>query len=70
VFDIGAHAGNRVRAFAALGCRVVAIEPQSDFAWLLRAFQEVQACLTRLIALGPYQFNWTIGESNQLASDR
>lgn len=36
VFDIGAHAGNRTRAFAALGCRVVALEPQPDFAWLLR----------------------------------
>src|SRR5262245_50425157 len=38
VFDIGAHAGNRVRAFAALGCRVVAVEPQPDFASLLRRF--------------------------------
>lgn len=37
VFDIGAHAGNRARAFAALGCRVVALEPQPDFARLLRA---------------------------------
>jgi FkbM family methyltransferase len=36
VFDIGAHAGNRARAFAALGCRVVAVEPQPDFARLLR----------------------------------
>lgn len=36
VFDIGAHAGNRVRAFRALGCRVVAIEPQPDFVWMLR----------------------------------
>jgi len=36
VFDIGAHAGNRVRAFASLGCRVVAVEPQPDFTWLLR----------------------------------
>jgi len=36
VFDIGAHAGNRACAFAALGCRVVALEPQPDFAWLLR----------------------------------
>lgn len=36
VFDVGAHAGNRVRAFAALGCRVVALEPQPDFAMLLR----------------------------------
>jgi FkbM family methyltransferase len=179
VFDIGAHAGNRVRAFAALGCRVVALEPQPDFARLLRALcgrsprvvvveaavaevsgprslsvsertptvttlatgwrdaragdpdfdrvqwnrrievetttldrlieqfgvpafvkidvegsepavlaglgrqvpalsfeylpralQEVQICLTRLNALGPYQFNWSVGESNRLASDR
>jgi len=179
VFDIGAHAGNRVRAFAALGCQVVALEPQPDFARLLRArfgrspqiavveaavaevsgrrslsvsdrtptvttlaaewrdarardpdfarvkwnrrieidtttldrlieqfgvpafvkidvegsepvvlaglgrpvaalsfeylpraLPEVQLCLTRLIALGPYQFNWSIGESGQLASDR
>lgn len=37
VFDIGAHAGNRARAFAAIGCRVVALEPQPDFARLLRA---------------------------------
>lgn len=36
VFDVGAHAGNRVRAFAALGCRVVALEPQPDFARVLR----------------------------------
>src|SRR5882672_1409779 len=36
VFDIGAHVGNRVRGFAALGCRVIAVEPQPDFARLLR----------------------------------
>jgi FkbM family methyltransferase len=36
VFDIGAHVGNRVRAFASLGCRVVAVEPQPDFAAVLR----------------------------------
>jgi len=36
VFDVGAHVGNRSRAFAALGCRVVAVEPQPDFARLLR----------------------------------
>lgn len=36
VFDLGAHAGNRTRAFAAMGCRVVAVEPQPDFARLLR----------------------------------
>lgn len=38
-FDVGAHAGNRVVAFLALGARVVAIEPQPDFArWLAREF--------------------------------
>jgi FkbM family methyltransferase len=36
VFDIGAHVGNRARALAALGCRVIALEPQPDFARLLR----------------------------------
>ena len=37
-FDIGAHAGNRTRALAALGCHVVSLEPQADFARLLRLF--------------------------------
>ena len=179
VFDIGAHAGNRVRGFASLGCRIVALEPQPDFAWLLRALfgrspqivvveeavsdvpgrrllllsertptvttiagawrearardadfarvrwnhrievetttldrlierfgapafvkidaegsepailagltaavpalsfeylpralDEARLCATRLTGLGPYRFNWSIGESNQLVSDR
>lgn len=35
-FDVGAHAGNRTRCFRALGAHVVAIEPQADFARLLR----------------------------------
>lgn len=37
-FDVGAHAGNRVRAWRGLGARVVAIEPQPDFARMLRLF--------------------------------
>ncbi len=36
-FDIGAHVGNRTRALRALGCRVVAVEPQPDCARLLRS---------------------------------
>src|ERR1700752_3696726 len=35
-FDVGAHAGNRVRCWRRLGARVVAVEPQPDFARLLR----------------------------------
>ena len=35
-FDVGAHAGNRVRAWRKLGARVVAIEPQPQFVRLLR----------------------------------
>jgi FkbM family methyltransferase len=34
-FDVGAHAGNRVRCWRQLGARVVAIEPQADFVRIL-----------------------------------
>lgn len=30
-FDIGAHAGNRIRCWRRLGARIVAVEPQEDF---------------------------------------
>ena len=36
VFDVGAHLGNRTRAFVALGCHVVAVEPQPHVAAMLR----------------------------------
>lgn len=36
VFDIGAHAGDRVAAFRRMGARVVAVEPQATMANLLR----------------------------------
>ncbi|WP_300007231.1 FkbM family methyltransferase [Pseudonocardia sp.] len=35
-FDVGAHVGSRVRAWRTLGARVVAVEPQPDFARILR----------------------------------
>jgi FkbM family methyltransferase len=35
-FDVGAHAGNRVRCWRRLGARVIAIEPQPDFVRVLR----------------------------------
>jgi FkbM family methyltransferase len=36
VFDVGAHVGSRTRAFRALGCTVVAAEPQPAMAATLR----------------------------------
>jgi len=36
VFDVGAHLGDRSAAFAALGARVIAFEPQPHVAHLLR----------------------------------
>lgn len=38
VFDVGAHVGDRVRAFRRLGTRVVAVEPQPALAKTLRLF--------------------------------
>ena len=35
-FDVGAHLGNHSAAFLSLGARVVAVEPQPDFADFLR----------------------------------
>jgi FkbM family methyltransferase len=38
-FDIGAHAGNRIRVWLALGARVVAVEPQPQLMrWLQRLY--------------------------------
>ncbi len=36
VFDLGAHVGHRTRAFNALGCRVVAVDPHPDCVRILR----------------------------------
>jgi FkbM family methyltransferase len=38
VFDIGAHAGDRVAAFRRIGAKVVAVEPQPAFANMLGMF--------------------------------
>ena len=42
VFDIGAHLGDRAAAFAALGARVVALEPQPRVAALLRRLPPIR----------------------------
>ncbi len=36
VFDVGAHTGNRVEAFLAIGAKVIAVEPQESCSKILR----------------------------------
>lgn len=51
-FDIGAHVGSRTRSFRRLGARVVAVEPQPDFARLLRLmFRHVPGVVVRQTAV-------------------
>lgn len=52
-FDVGAHVGNRTRAFLSLGARVVAVEPQPELAQLLRRlFGGTGRCVVEECALG------------------
>lgn len=46
VFDVGAHVGDRVAAFRALGARVVAVEPQPLLAGVLRLLHGLDAGVT------------------------
>jgi FkbM family methyltransferase len=65
-FDVGAHAGNRVRAWRSLGARVVAVEPQPDFVRLLeRLFARDPAVQVLPLALGR-----AAGRLQLLASER
>lgn len=53
VFDIGAHLGDRSAAFAALGARVVALEPQPRTArWLRRIVGRDERITVRQEAVG------------------
>jgi len=53
VFDIGAHLGDRTAAFAALGARVVALEPQPLMArWLRRLVGRRARVTVRTEAVG------------------
>ncbi|MCW7540202.1 FkbM family methyltransferase [Aquabacterium sp. A7-Y] len=65
-FDVGAHAGNRVRAFRALGARVVAVEPQPDFVRLLQLLFGRDPA----VALLPVALGRCPGEAQLLASER
>jgi FkbM family methyltransferase len=65
-FDVGAHAGNRVRAFRQLGARVVAVEPQPDFVRLLRLFYGRD----RGVTVVPLAAGRRPGEATLYVSDR
>jgi len=65
-FDVGAHAGNRVRCFRRLGARVVAIEPQRDFFRLLERLYGRDAG----VQLVPAAVGRSAGSATLLVSDR
>ncbi len=53
VFDVGAHVGDRSAAFASLGARVVALEPQPHVAsWLRRIVGRSEGVTIREVAVG------------------
>ncbi len=53
VFDIGAHLGDRTRAFRRLGARVLAVEPQAGpLAWLRRFHGNDAGVIIEACALG------------------
>ena len=53
VFDVGAHLGDRAAAFAALGARVVALEPQPQVvSWLRRLVGRNDRITVRAEAVG------------------
>jgi FkbM family methyltransferase len=65
-FDVGAHAGNRVRCWRALGARVVAIEPQPDFVRVLRWLYGRDAG----VAIEPVAVGRSAGSAELLVSER
>jgi FkbM family methyltransferase len=71
VFDVGAHVGDRTAAFAALGARVVAIEPQpSVLPWLKRLVGNRPGVVIEPVAVGaePGIADLAISEANPTLS--
>ncbi|HUQ52041.1 MAG TPA: FkbM family methyltransferase [Gammaproteobacteria bacterium] len=65
-FDVGAHAGNRVRCWRQLGARVVAIEPQPDFVRILRWLYGHD----RDVEIVPLAVGRNLGHAELLVSER
>jgi FkbM family methyltransferase len=65
-FDIGAHAGNRVRCWRALGAQVVAVEPQPDFVRILNWLYGRD----RHVAIVPVAMGRNAGQAELLVSER
>ncbi|MEX1018452.1 MAG: FkbM family methyltransferase [Litorilinea sp.] len=65
-FDIGAHVGNRLRAWASLGAQVVGVEPQPLCYWLLQKWYGRNSHITLLdTAVGA-----TAGEATLMVSGK
>lgn len=65
-FDIGAHVGNRIRAWRALGARVVAVEPQPGCVEILqRLYGRDTGVVLETVAVGAEP-----GEAELMVSDR
>ncbi len=65
-FDVGAHAGNRVRCWRSLGAQVVAVEPQADFVRVLHWLYGRD----RHVAIVPVALGRTVGHAELLVSER
>jgi FkbM family methyltransferase len=65
-FDVGAHAGNRVRCWRQLGAQVVAVEPQPDFVKLLTWLYGRD----RHVAIVPVALGREPGHAEMLVSER
>lgn len=71
VFDVGAHVGDRTAAFAALGARVVAVEPQpSILPWLERLVGGRPGVVIEPVAVGAEvgMADFAISQSNPTLS--
>jgi FkbM family methyltransferase len=66
VFDVGAHLGDRTRAFTSLGARVVALEPQPHlFQWLRRLVGSRPGVILRQEGVGRHPGEATLAVSRR-----